>query len=92
MSSKTILYSIRIGVVTAIFSAGYLCGTMTQHNAQADWTDVGSAALKEAAGSSGTLSSVIQLGSTITDMEKNVTGLQKNIDVLKKVQTALGGK
>ena len=92
MSSKTILYSIQIGVVTAIFSAGYLCGTMTQHNAQADWTDVGSAALKEAAGSSGTLSSVVQLGTAISDMEKNVSGLQKNLDTLKKVQTALGGK
>ena len=92
MSSKTILYSIRIVVVTAIFSVGFLCGSMTQHNANAQLEGLGGDLLKQAAGSGGTLGSIAQLGTAITDMEKNVSGLQKNIDTLKKVQTALGVK
>jgi hypothetical protein len=92
MSSKTILYGIRIGIVTAIFSAGYLCGSMPQHNANAQMGDFGGELLKKAAESGGTLGSIAQLGTAITDMEKNVSGLQKNIDILKQVKAALGGK
>lgn len=92
MSSKTILYSIRIGVVAVVFSAGYLCGSMTQHTANAQMGDFGNELLKKAAESGGSLGSIAQLGTAITDMEKNVSGLQKNIDTLKKVKAALGGK
>lgn len=91
MSRRTILYSVRIGIVTAIFSAGFLCGSLTQHNANADWGQVGGALLDTAAGSGGAVGSVVQLGKAITDMEKHVSGLQQNIDTLKKVKTALGG-
>ena len=91
MSRNTILYSARIGIVTAIFSAGFLCGSLTQHSANAQLGELGGEMLKKAAGSGGTLGSIAQLGTTITDMEKNVSGLQKNIDMLKKVKTALGG-
>lgn len=41
---------------------------------------------------SGIVGSVAQLGTTISEMEKNVSGLQKNIDTLKTVKAALGGK
>ncbi len=92
MSHKTILYSVRIGIVTAIFSAGYICGSLPQHNANAQMGDFGSNLLKQASESGGALRSYTQLGTTITDMEKNVSGLQKNIDTLKKVKTMLGGK
>ena len=85
MSSKTILYSVRIGLVTAIFSMGFLCGSMTQHNANAQLESIGGELLKSAAGSGGTLGSIAQLGTAISDMEKNVSGLQKNLDTLKKV-------
>jgi len=91
MSHNTILYSARIGIVTAIFSAGFLCGSLTQHSANAQLGELGGEMLKKAAGSGGTLGSIAQLGTTITDMEKNVSGLQQNIDMLKKVKTALGG-
>ena len=92
MSRKSILYTARIGIVTLIFSAGFLCGTMTQRNANAQLGELGGEMLKQAAGSGGMLGSVAQLGTTITDMEKNVSGLQQNIDTLKKVKDALGGK
>ena len=92
MSSKTILQCVRIGIVIAIFSVGYLCGSLTQHSANADWGAVGGELLKEAGGSGGALGSVAQLGTAITDMEKHVSGLQQNLDTLKKVKAALGGK
>lgn len=91
MPSKTILCSIRVAAVAAIFGAGFLCGSISQQNANAQFEDIGAAVLKSAAGSGGTLGSIAQLATTISDMEKNVGGLQKNIDTLKKVKTALGG-
>jgi hypothetical protein len=91
MSSKTVLYSVRIGFVTAIFSVGFLCGLMTQQSANAQLGEFGQEMLKKAEGTGGALGSVAQLGSAITDMEKNVSGLQQNLDTLKKVQAALGG-
>ncbi|MDD2542795.1 MAG: hypothetical protein PHH28_17385 [Desulfuromonadaceae bacterium] len=92
MSNSTILYCMRIGIVTAVFSAGYLCGSLPQHSANAQMGDLGGELLKKATESGGTLGSVAQLATAITDMEKHVNGLQKNIDTLKKVKTALGGR
>ncbi|WP_224961969.1 hypothetical protein [Geomonas subterranea] len=92
MSRNTVLYSVRIGMVAGIFGAGYLCGSLTEHNANAQWGDVGGELLQKAAGSGGMIGSVAQLGTTITDMEKNVSGLQKNIDTLKTVKAAISGK
>jgi hypothetical protein len=91
MSSKAMLYSVRIGFLTAIFSGGFLCGLMTQHSANAQMGELGEQMFNKAKESGGALGSVAQLGSAITDMEKNVSGLQQNLDVLKKVQAALGG-
>jgi len=92
MSRKSILYCLRIVIVTVIFSVGYLFGSLTHHSANADWSTIGEEALKEATGGSGALGSVAQLGTAITDMEKHVSGLQQNLDTLKKVKAALGGK
>ena len=92
MSRNTILYSVRVGMVAGIFAAGYLCGSLTEHNANAQLGDVGGELMQKAAGGGGMLGSVAQLGTAITDMEKHVSGLQKNIDTLKTVKAALGGK
>ena len=91
MTRKAIFYSVRIGIIAGIFSVGFLCGSMTQHNANAQMGDLGGELLKQAGESSGSVGSLVQLGTTINEMEKNVSGLQKNIDTLKKVKTALGG-
>jgi len=90
MTRKAIYYSVRIGIITSVFSVGFLCGSMTQHNANAQLGDLGGELLKKAGESSGPVGSVVQLGTTISDMEKNVSGLQKNIDTLKKIKAALG--
>jgi len=92
MERKTMLYSVRAAVVAVIFSAGYLAGSLNQPTAHAQMNDLGGQMMQKAVGSSGGVGNVTKLGSTITDLEKNVSGLQKNIDVLKQIQGALGGK
>lgn len=91
MTRKSMLYSVRIGVITVVFAAGFLCGSMTQNNVNAGVADLGGDLMKKAADSGGSLGSVSQLGTTITDMEKNISGLQKNLDTIKKVKSMLGG-
>lgn len=91
MTSKSMLYSVRVAVVTVIFAGGYLCGSMTQHNANAGLEDLGGDLMKKAADGGGPLGGAAQLGTTITDMEKHISGLQKNVDTIKKVKSMLGG-
>jgi hypothetical protein len=91
MNRKPVLYSVRIGVITVIFAAGYMCGSMTQHNANAGLEDLGGGLMNKAAESGGALGSAAQLGTTITDMEKHINGLQKNLETIKKVKSMLGG-
>ena len=64
---------------------------MTQHNANAGFEDVGGDIMKKAADSGGALGTAAQLGTTITDMEKNISGLQNNLETIKKVKSMMGG-
>lgn len=92
MTRKAIFNSVRVLIITGIFSAGFLCGSLTQHkaDAQSQWEEMGGEMLKKAGESDGTVGGIVQLGTTINDMEKNVGALQKNIDTLKKVKASLG--
>jgi hypothetical protein len=83
--------SLRVAVLIGIFGIGFVCGSLSQQKADAQLEDLGTAAMKQAAGS-GALGSVGELGTSIVEMQDHVSGLQKNIDTLKKVQSALGGK
>ncbi|MBI1815516.1 MAG: hypothetical protein HYR72_11095 [Deltaproteobacteria bacterium] len=83
--------ALRTVVVASIFTAGFLCGSVTQRRADAQLGDLGKEALKQAGESGGTLGSATQLGTAIVEMQDHVSGLQKNIDALKKVKAALGG-
>jgi hypothetical protein len=91
MNCKSIGYTARIGVVTAVFAAGFLCGSVTQHSANAGLADLGGDLMKSAADNGGPLGTAAQLGTTITDMQKNIDGLQKNLETIKKVKAILGG-
>jgi len=91
MTPKSLIYTVRIGVITAVFATGYLCGTVTQHNANAGLNELGADLMKKAADSGGSLGTAAQLGTTISDMEKHISGLQKNIETIKKVKSMLGG-
>jgi len=91
MSRKAMLYTARVCIVAGIFSAGYLCGNLNQHSANAQMEELGGELLKKAGQSGGTLGSVVQLGMTINEMDKHASALQKNLDTLRKVKAALGG-
>ncbi len=76
----------RVGLLGAVFAAGFLLGSVSQRGAEAQLGDV----IKKGA-ESGKLGPVGDLGSAIVDMQDHVTALQKNIDTLKQVKAALGG-
>ena len=82
---------VRTSGIGAVFAAGYLCGVLTQPPAaEAQMGDLMKQA-GQAAGGGGALGTAMKLGTSITEMQKNVDELQKNIGVLKEVKTALGG-
>lgn len=82
---------VQVGVLTAVFAAGYLSGSVSQHSADAQVGDLGGAVMKQAGESGGTLGSAAKLGTAIVEMQDHVTALQKNIDTLKGIKSALGG-
>ena len=77
-----------IGVIVAAFGLGYVCGSMTQRQAEAQMGDL----LEKAGKMSGPAGSIAQFGSSIVEMQDHITGLQKNLDTFKKVQASLTGK
>jgi len=91
MDRRTILYSVRIGMVTGIFAAGFLCGSFTRNSANAQLGELGGELMKKASESGGLVGSAAQRGTAISDMEQHVSGLQKNLDTLKKVKASLAG-
>ncbi len=79
---------LRASGIGAVFAAGYLCGVISQPApAEAQVGDL----MKKASSAGGPLGSAAKLGTTITDMQKNVDGLNQNIKVLNEVKAALGG-
>ena len=86
---------VTIGAIVAVFGAGYVCGSVTQRQANADMSDVGGAVggavMKQAGDSGGALGTAAKLGTSISDMQEQVNGLQKNLEVLKSIKSAIGG-
>ena len=77
-----------VAMTVGVFGLGYVCGSMTQRQAEAQ---IGG--LMEKAGKmGGPVGSVAQFGSSIVEMQDHITGLQKNLDTFKKVQASLTGK
>lgn len=91
MVNRVVGRSLRVGALAVVFSAGFLCGSVTHRNADAQLKELGDAAMKQAGGSGGAVGSAVQLGGAIVDMQQHLDALQKNMDVLKKVKAALGG-
>lgn len=82
---------IRVGIVGVVFAAGFLCGSVTHRQADAQLGELGKGVLEKAGESGGAMGSAVKLGEAIVEMQHHVDGLQKNIDVLKKVKSSLGG-
>jgi hypothetical protein len=86
---KLMTQAVLVGLWVLIFGLGYLCGSISQHRADAQ--GVGGI-LEQAGKMGGSVGAVGQLGTSIVDMEQHVNGLQKNLDTLKTIQSALMGK
>ena len=95
MAHGTVRRGFQVGALVAMFGAGFLFGSVTQRNANAQLGELGEAAgkaaMEKAGGAGGALGSAMELGNTIVDLQQHVDGLQKNIDTLKKVKAAIGG-
>jgi hypothetical protein len=75
-------------IIVAVFGLGYICGLMTQRQAEAQIGGI----LDQASKAGGPVGSVAQFGSSLVEMQDHITGLQKNLDTFKKVQSSLTGK
>lgn len=82
---------LRITVIAGIFTAGFVCGSVSQRSAEAQLGDLGGKVMEKAGESGGTLGSATKMGSAITEMQDHVEGLQKNLEMFKQVKAALGG-
>ena len=83
--------SVRVAAAAAIFAAGFFLGSITQRPAEAQLGDLGGKAMEKAGEQGGALGAASQLGTQVSDMQKHVEGLQKNLEMLKKIQSLLGG-
>jgi hypothetical protein len=77
-----------VAVILGVFGLGYVCGSMTQRQAEAQMGGL----LEKAGKMGGPVGSVAEFGSSIVEMQDHITGLQKNLDTFKKVQSSLTGK
>src|SRR5262245_13129327 len=91
MMKRIIARGLMISVILGVFALGFLVGTVNQRHADAQKIPGVGDGLEQAGKSGGTLGSVAQLGSSISEMQTHVNGLQKNLETLKTIQSALGG-
>jgi hypothetical protein len=91
MSTSFFRRTVKAATFVMVFAGGYVLGTLDVQPAEAQVGDLGKDLMNKAAGSGGALGSAAQLGTTITDMQTNVSNLQKNIDAPNKTKAALGG-
>jgi hypothetical protein len=91
MTDSFVRRAAKVATFVMVFAGGYVLGTLDMQPAEAQVGDLGKDLMNQAAGSGGALGSAAQLGTTITDMQTNVSNLQKNIDALNKIKAALGG-
>lgn len=75
-------------IIVGVFGLGYVCGSMTQRQAEAQMGGM----LEKAGKMGGPVGSVAQFGSSIVEMQDHINGLQKNLETFKKVQASLTGK
>jgi len=88
MTKKTFSRGMMTAVILAVFGLGYVCGSMTQRQAEAQVGEL----MDKASKMGGPVGSVAQFGSSLTEMQDHISGLQKNLDTFKKVQSSLTGK
>ena len=88
MTKKTFSRGLTTAVIVGVFGLGYVCGSMTQRQAEAQMGGL----MEKAGKMGGPVGSVAQFGSSIVEMQDHITGLQKILDTFKKMQASLTGK
>ncbi len=88
MTGKKLSRGLMIAIMVGVFGLGYVCGSMTQRQAEAQMGGI----LEKAGKMGGPVGSIAEFGSSITEMQDHISGLQKNLDTFKKVQSSLTGK
>ena len=88
MTQGKLSRSLMTAIILGVFGLGYVCGTMTQRQAEAQIGGL----LEQAGKAGGPMGSVAQFGSSLVEMQDHISGLQKNLDTFKKVQASLTGK
>ena len=86
--TKKLSRGLMTAVIVGVFGLGYVCGSMTQRQAEAQIGGL----LDKASQAGGPIGSVAQFGSSLVEMQEHISGLQKNLDTFKKVQASLTGK
>ena len=86
MIAKKLSRGLMTAVFVGVFGLGYICGSMTQRQAEAQIGGL----LDKAGKVGGPVGSVAQFGSSLVEMQDHISGLQKNLDTFKQVQSALG--
>lgn len=89
--TTTTRFGLRAGLTAAIFTAGFLCGSVAQRPAAADMKDLAGGAMEAAGGQGGALGAAAKLGTTMTDMQEHLDALNKNMATLKEIKGMLGG-
>jgi hypothetical protein len=88
MKQSKITRGLLTAAIVGVFGLGYVCGSMSQRQAEAQIGGL----LDKAGKAGGPLGSVAEFGSSIVEMQDHINGLQKNLDTFKKVQASLTGK
>ncbi|HEX5607881.1 MAG TPA: hypothetical protein VFY96_15255, partial [Candidatus Binatia bacterium] len=88
MTKQKFSRGLMTAVIVGAFGLGYVCGSMTQRQAQAQIGGL----LDKAGKAGGPVGSVAQFGSSLVEMQDHISGLQKNLDTFKQVQATLTGK
>ncbi|HEY3150668.1 MAG TPA: hypothetical protein VGK65_03275 [Candidatus Binatia bacterium] len=88
MTKRKFSRGLMTAMIVGVFGLGYVCGSMSQRQAEAQIGEL----LEKAGKAGGPVGSVAQFGSSLVEMQDHITGLQKNLDTFKKVQASLTGK
>jgi hypothetical protein len=88
MTKRKVSRGLLVIIMSAVFALGYVCGSMTRPQAEAQMGGI----LEKATKMGGPVGSVAEFGTSIAEMQDHITGLQKNLDTFKKVQSSLTGK
>ena len=88
MTKMKLSRGMMIAIILGVFGMGYFCGSITQHQAEAQLGGL----MEQAGKMGGPIGSIAEFGTSLSEMQDHISGLQKNLETFKKVQASLTGK